>query len=117
MQLREAAVGTWKLVEKVSLPFMLTAMGWALLNLMDLNTRMTKVEEDAKGDEAQWRLLRDHTEQLQSQMVEVEVYKRMFEMLLAKDKLVIDRITLPAPTPPPKPVDDFRVEQMQKSKR
>ena len=118
MQLREAAVGTWKVVEKVTIPLSLAVMAWALLNLIGLNDRVTKIEADAKADEAQWRILQVHTEQIRQQSIEVEVYKRMFEMLLSKDKLTIERVTLPdLPKTAPKTIEDYRREQMQVQER
>jgi len=118
MDVGKVANKTWKIVEKASIPLLFVVISWALTTILSIQNRIIRMEEKVKEDEAQWRILQTHTKDLQDQKIEVEVYKRMFEMLLDRNQLKIERISLPEVSKDPKKTyEEFRREQMMRQKK
>ena len=96
MALIDHAVKTWKIVEKITIPLSIGVMVWALTTIVSLTSRVACIEQNARENEAQWTLLKQHSDALCEQQIQVEVYKRMFEMLLDKNQLKVYKISLPS---------------------
>jgi hypothetical protein len=115
MEIKEVASKTYKIAEKITIPLTLGVLIWALTTILSLSDRVTKIEVNARENEAQWSLLKQHNEAILEQRVQVELYKRLFEMLLDKNQIKIDRISLPAlPLIEKRTLEEFRTEQVQK---
>jgi hypothetical protein len=118
MALIDHAVRTWKIVEKITIPLSIGVMIWALTTIVSLTSRVACIEQNVRENEAQWSLLKQHSDLLREQQIQVEVYKRMFEMLLDKNQLKTDKISLPSsPSGDMKTVEEFKTEQIQRMKR
>ena len=109
---------SWEIVQKALLVVIIALCGWVLKTVDDLQDRVTRVETSNVENEAQWTLLNDHAKQLQESRIEMEVTKRVFELLLSQNKITIDRIALPKLPPAEKrTLEDFKTEQMQRFRK
>lgn len=114
--MRELAGKAWKVIEKLIVAAALAMAGWMFSTVMDLRDEMTSIKSNRKENAAQWHMLKRHDDERQELAIEVEVYKRMFEMLLDQNKIKSDRLTLPEPLPGKRrTLEEFRVQQMQRA--
>jgi hypothetical protein len=108
-----------------SIPVVLTMLaGW----IYTIGNDMAVLKQKVSENDAQWKVLYENRQQLQALTVEVEVYKKLFSMLLDRNKIEVGRLTLPeksgletsGKSEPPqtydRKVEEFRHEQLQQMK-
>jgi hypothetical protein len=121
-RLTKGAKTVWTVVEKLIFGFVIFIATWMFTTVNGLENRVTEIESGRKENEAQWIILKQHGKTMQEQEIQIEVYKRLFEMLLDKNRITVDSILVPRDNeplevfrrdPPEKTTEEFRHEQMQ----
>lgn len=108
------AKAIWRVVEKVILVLVIGLAGWMFTSINALQERVARIEMNKQENVAQWAILKEHGEKVQDCQIELEVYTRMFQMLLEQNKIKVEKLNLPSPPPIGKrSIEDFRKEQMQ----
>jgi hypothetical protein len=121
-KLTKGAKTVWTVIEKLTFGFVIFVATWMFTTVNGLENRVTEIEAARKENEAQWIILKQHGKTMKEQEIQIEVYKRLFEMLLDKNRIAVDSILVPRDNeplemlrrePPEQTTEEFRHEQMQ----
>ena len=107
----------WGIIEKLIMVAVIGIASWMFYTIDGLQDRVTRIEINKQENAAQWRSLKEQKDALEEQEIEVEVMKRVFEMLLDQNRIEINRVSMPKLPPSEKrTVQDFKMEQMKRLK-
>jgi Tfp pilus assembly protein PilO len=108
-----------KIFQALIIAFIIGMASWMYYTIDELQDRVTIIETNRRENAAQWRLLKEQSAKIQETEIEMEVMKRVFQILLDQNKIKADRISLPRPKSLDKKrtVKEFRYEQMEKNEK
>jgi len=121
-KLTKGAKTMWTIIEKLLFGFVIFIATWMFTTVNTLESRVTEIEAGRKENEAQWIILKQHGKTMREQEIQIEVYQRLFKMLLDKNRISVDSILVPNERepvemlrrePPEQTTEEFRHEQMQ----
>ena len=105
----------WGFIQALAAAAIVGLVTWLFGTVDKMQAKIYALESDRKENAAQWRALSKMSTQLTDAELEIEVYKRLFTILIEQNRLSVTQLNLPKDTSATRSVtpSDYRVEQLQ----